>query len=268
MFWKNYHAHTYRCKHAKGDAVHFARAARAGGASVYGMSDHAALPDNRWNNVRMAHQELNDYVAAVRYARTEVPEITVLLGMECEDVPEFRSYYKEELLGRRHFDYLIGAGHYTPLEGEWLNSFSELTNARALRAYSDHLAEMMVTGLYAFIAHPDVYGACLDRWNAEAAACARDILAAAAETNTPLEINGNGLHRHPIHTSEGTRVPYPWKPFWELAAEYPVTVICNSDAHRPEDALRGLSELHAIAEENGLTLADLSYLEPPNQAVA
>jgi hypothetical protein len=47
-----------------------------------------------------------------------------------------------------------------------------------------------------------------------------------------------------------------------------VTVICNSDAHRPEDALQGLPELYTIAEENGLTLADLSYLEPPNQTVA
>jgi len=149
MSWKNYHSHTYRCKHAKGDAVQFARAARVGGASVYGMSDHAALPDNRWDSVRMAHDELDDYVAAVRHAQVEVPEITVLLGMECEDVPEFRRYYEEELLGRRCFDYLIGAGHYTPLNGEWLNSFSELTNARALRAYSDHLAEMMATGLYA-----------------------------------------------------------------------------------------------------------------------
>ena len=177
MSWKNYHAHTYRCKHAKGDAVQFARAARVGGASVYGMSDHAALPDDRWDNVRMAHKELDDYVAAVRHAQAEVPEITVLLGMECEDVPEFRSYYEEELLGRRCFDYLIGAGHYTPLDGEWLNSFSELTNSRALRAYSDHLTEMMATGLYAFIAHPDVYGVCLDRWDREAETCARDILA-------------------------------------------------------------------------------------------
>ena len=268
MSWKNYHSHTYRCKHAKGDAVQFARAARVGGASVYGMSDHAALPDDRWDSVRMAHDELDDYVAAVRHAQVEVPEITVLLGMECEDVPEFRRYYEEELLGRRCFDYLIGAGHYTPLNGEWLNSFSELTNARALRAYSDHLAEMMATGLYAFIAHPDIFGIAWERWDRDAETCARDILAAAADTKTPLEINGNGLRKRSIHTSEGERKPYPWKPFWELAAEYPVTVICNSDAHRPEDALQGLPELYTIAEENGLTLADLSYLEPPNQTVA
>ncbi len=268
MSWKNYHAHTYRCKHAKGDAVHFARAARVGGATVYGMSDHAALPDNRWDNVRMMHDELDDYVAAVRHAQQEVPEVAVLLGMECEDVPEFRSYYQEELLEKRQFDYLIGAGHYTPYQGEWLNSFTELNSSSALRAYSDHLAEMMATGLYAFIAHPDVYGVCLDRWDVEAEACARDILAAAAETRIPLEINGNGLRKRTIHTSEGERKPYPWKPFWELAAEYDVTVLCNSDAHRPEDALQGMPELHGIAEDCGLTLADLSYLEPANQAVA
>ena len=47
-----------------------------------------------------------------------------------------------------------------------------------------------------------------------------------------------------------------------------MTVLCNSDAHRPEDALQGLPELHAIAEDCKLTLADLSYLEPANQAAA
>ena len=145
---------------------------------------------------------------------------------------------------------------------------SKLTTVRALRAYGEHLQELMSTGLYAFIAHPDLFGACWERWDENAAACAKDILEAAAATNTPLELNGNGLYKRPLHTSEGTRQPYPWKPFWELAAEYPVTVICNSDAHRPEDALRGLPELHEMAWEYGLSLADLSFLEPDHLANA
>ena len=78
--------------------------------------------------------------------------------MECEYFPEFHAFYEDELLGRRGYDYLIGAGHYTPLEGSWQNSFANMDQPKMLNAYSRHLAEIMESGLFAFIAHPDLFG--------------------------------------------------------------------------------------------------------------
>ncbi|MFL2750649.1 MAG: hypothetical protein ACJ0DI_14580 [bacterium] len=40
----NHHSHTFRCKHAQGDAVDYVRHAFQGGASVYGISDHSPIP--------------------------------------------------------------------------------------------------------------------------------------------------------------------------------------------------------------------------------
>ena len=139
MLQRNYHTHTYRCQHATGDVIDYAKAAIDGGLTTLGMSDHAALPDNRWNNVRMSMPELDDYEEAIELARKECPDLTILKGMECEYVEEFHSYLEDELLGVRGFDYLIGAGHYTPFEGGWLNSFEELNKAAHLRAYASFL---------------------------------------------------------------------------------------------------------------------------------
>ena len=61
MLQRNYHTHTYRCKHATGDVIDYAKAAIEADLTTLGMSDHAALPDNRWNNVRMSMLELDDY---------------------------------------------------------------------------------------------------------------------------------------------------------------------------------------------------------------
>ena len=82
------------------------------------------MPDGRHSDVRMDMDELDGYEQAVRDAQTAFPEITVLLALECEDFPENRAFYREEILGRREFDYLVGAAHYTPFEGAWHNSYS------------------------------------------------------------------------------------------------------------------------------------------------
>ena len=62
---KNYHTHTYRCQHASGDVEDYCQAAVEQGLQVLGISDHTALPDDRWPNVRMAFSDLPDYTAAI-----------------------------------------------------------------------------------------------------------------------------------------------------------------------------------------------------------
>ena len=46
---RNYHTHTYRCQHARGDCVDYARVASELGMEVLGFSDHTPLPDGRWS---------------------------------------------------------------------------------------------------------------------------------------------------------------------------------------------------------------------------
>ncbi len=256
----NLHSHTYRCKHATGDAIDYVRCADQAGALVYGVSDHAPMPDGRHHSVRMEMSELDGYQQAVRDAQAAFPKLHVMLALECEDFPEYRGFYQEEILGRRQFDYLVGAAHYTPFGGAWMNSYEGLDRPDRLRAYSDHLCTMMESGLYAFIAHPDIFGCSNEFWTEDLTACSQDILAAAESSAVPLEVNGSGFRKPAARTSSGSRSQYPWLPFWELAGDYDISVVCNSDAHRPEDALANLDDALAVAHQFDLSLADLSRL--------
>jgi histidinol-phosphatase (PHP family) len=79
-------------------------------------------------------------------------------------------------------------------------------------------------------------------------------------TGVPLEINAGGFRKSQRQTPQGSRPPYPWSAFWELASDYRVTVVCNSDAHHPEDALANLDQAYDLAVFHGLTLAEADDL--------
>jgi histidinol-phosphatase (PHP family) len=256
------HTHTYRCKHAAGNVDDYCQAAISRGMTVLGFSDHTALPDNRWPGIRMHFSELRAYNRDIDRARETFPELTILKGMECECAAEYVTYYRDTLLGELGFDYLVGAAHCFPYRGEWVNVYGGTRDAPTLRAYADCLIDSMASGLFAFIAHPDLFGNAYLRWDANASACARDILQAAETLRIPLEINGYGLRKPKIDTLEGRRRKYPWLPFWELAAEYAVSVIVNSDAHRPEDVAANMAEGLALAKTCHLSLANLDSLLP------
>ena len=51
----NFHTHTFRCKHAKGDVDDYCRRALELGMETLGFSDHTALPDDRWLVARSWH---------------------------------------------------------------------------------------------------------------------------------------------------------------------------------------------------------------------
>ncbi|MBN1579401.1 MAG: histidinol-phosphatase [Anaerolineae bacterium] len=258
----NLHTHTYRCKHAAGNVNDYCRAAIDRGMTILGFSDHTALPDNRWPGIRMDFSELRAYNRDVDIGRQRFPELTILKGMECEYAAEYVAYYRDTLLGELGFDYLVGAAHCFPYRDEWVNVYGGTRDVPTLRAYADYLIALMASGLFAFVAHPDLFGNAYLCWDANATACARDILQAAEALRIPLEVNGYGLRKPKIDTPEGSRSKYPWLPFWELAAEYEISVVVNSDAHRPEDVMASIAEGLSIVEACHLALADMAWLQP------
>ncbi len=230
------------------------------GMETLGFSDHSALPDDRWLSARMEYGGLDDYVQAMDRARIDYPTLNVVKGMECEYVPEFRSFYQDELLGEKGFDYLVGAAHFFPYRGEWAGTYGGTRDAASLRAYADYVIDMMATGLFDFIAHPDLFGNCYAAWDRDTDACSRDILNAARECDVGMEINALGMRKQARKSPDNPFPLYPWRPFWELAAECDAPVIVNSDAHRPED-LQGLAgKAHTLRVELGLREMDIDGL--------
>lgn len=232
---KNYHTHTALCHHAEGTIQDYTEAAVKKNMTHLGFSDHTPLPDNRWSDIRMSMDQLESYVKAVNKVKNELSSIQIFLGAECEYAPEYINFYKEELLDKYQFQYLVGGAHYFPYRGEWIHCYGAENSKKNLMAYTDYLIHSMDCGLFAFIAHPDLFARFYHKWDIESIACSKAIFQAAIDRQAILEINGYGYRKSQISTSDGKRRPYPIDPFWEMAAEYNIPVIVNSDAHKPED---------------------------------
>lgn len=260
LLQENFHTHTKRCHHALGSVVDYAKAASFGGALALGISDHTPLPDHRWPDVRMDLADLPDYVEEIRQAALLFPEIRFYRGLECEYAPEYLSFYREELLGHHQMDYLIGGAHYFPYQGSWRDVYGGIQCKNELFAYTDYVIDTLQSGLFLFMAHPDLFANCYLTWDKEAIACSNAILQAASQVNVPLEINGYGFRKPWLTTPH--RPLYPLREFWELASHYDVKVVINSDAHAPADVLSNLKDCLNLAGEFSLKVIPISSLLP------
>jgi histidinol-phosphatase (PHP family) len=201
----------------------------------------------------MAYRELDEYVDIIRNSRSP---ITVLAGGECEYVKADRAYYREELLGKYGLDYLLGAPHWIPCRGEWIG-YSHLESPKDLICFADYCTDLMESGLFLYVAHPDVFMVGYPKWDENALSCAEDIISAALECDIPLEFNANGLRKSAVTSEEEMEHSlYPNLNFWKVAAQRKVKCVIGSDAHSPELLTDSLELCEHMAGSLGLQLVD------------
>lgn len=249
----NLHTHTKLCRHAAGLPIDYARQAEKKGISLLGFSDHTPFPDDRMIGIRMYYSQLEGYLQDIRLARESFPDLKILAGLECEYFPELHAWYREELLGERAMDYLIGSVHFYAYRGE-LRGFWEgfQMDRGALLAYAESYVEMLESGLFSFGAHPDTFGSSTGGWNQDCQDCAERICKAAARLGTPLEINTSGWLK--AESQPENPRPYPLPEFWKVAAQCGVKAVVNADAHAPDVLDAYLDNGYRLAQECGVEL--------------
>ncbi len=256
----NLHTHTFRCQHAQGDVDDYCRAAVEADLAILGISDHTPLPDGRWRGERMPYADLAGYMDSITRAQRDYPRLQVLRSAECEFDTAYAGFFREELLGAYGCDYLIGAVHYFPHQNEWLNPFLDMNEAGAMGGLVDHFINSMASGLFAFMAHPDNFAASRSTFDREDHAHARAMCEAAVDLDMIWEINGYGFRKKKVETPAGLRRPYPLEEFWDIVAEYPIRVVVNSDAHRPQDVAASLDDGASLARRHNLKIAGLKEI--------
>ena len=260
----NLHTHSFYCRHGKGTIAEYVEQARKDGLRLLGFSEHCPLPDMEFQKGnRMDYVELVPYEADIREAQqrelSEAEPIRILTGAECDWLPDKFSFYKDELLGERQYDYLSCSVHVMedPATGEenYLGYFKNMdvkTLTRYVKIYTDGLR----SGIFTFGCHPDLFMAGYRRWDADVIAASKDIIQCALDCNIPLEFNDLGLRKKPIVADDGTvRQPYPVFEFWILASQLGVTAVTNSDAHKPKDVASHKRSTMLWAKEIGLKLS-------------
>ncbi len=252
----NFHTHTYLCHHAKGKPVEFVEQAMKDGCTALGFSDHCPYPDSMfdpWPNIRMTLEEVETYKEEIEEAR-EISSFPVYMGFECEWESDFSEWY-DELKEKYGAQYLVLGSHWVT-EGDSHIYAQHFDSPSILNKYIDQTIDGMRSGKFSFLAHPDLFMMNGRTWDEQTKACSQAIIDAAVDLELPIEINGVGISRPPINTSRGMRYQYPYNEFWEMAALTNVKVICNSDAHNPQDVIHNAWKTRDFALRFGIEPID------------
>ncbi len=242
-----YHTHTFRCGHADGTDEEYVQCALKAGMKTLGFSDHIFLPGIHEPFSRGDYGLLNDYVSSIRSLQAKyASQITIHLGFESEYFPAFDSYYRQ-LLNDKTIDYLI-LGHHFRFENNATTFYYGMSKTPAqIHEYADGVVRGMETGLFKYVAHPDLFmagyrGGPLDP---DIQAVTRQICEASKRLDIPLEINLGAMRfRGLFHDGYELRYLYPYEPFWVVAGEIGCKVIIGVDAHHPPE-LQGTEYLYA-----------------------
>ena len=261
----NYHNHTYRCGHGKIDVTDedYVLKAIEGGFQIMGFSDHNPMPAGVYDpqpGVRMGIEELPEYIASVEHLQKKYEgKIRIFKALECEYSSELLPWLQEI---RPQFDYLITGTHWQLENHQYVHFFQESKTPDQIRRYTDITLEAMETGLFVYLAHPDVGLADYPEFDEACVDCAYAICRKAKELGMPLEYNQYGMMKKQIAYNHG--LCYPYAGFWKIAAEVGNTAIIGLDAHRPSQYLKKdlIDEAEAFLAKLGIpVLATLPGLE-------
>ncbi|HUL51455.1 MAG TPA: PHP domain-containing protein, partial [Candidatus Nitrosotalea sp.] len=107
----DYHMHTVLCRHAVGDPTDCAAAALKLGFTEIGISEHNPMPRDDFDDWHMLQANLDEYVARVRKAQRDFPQLSIKLALEVDYIPGYEGWIRD-LASRHAWDYLIGSVHY------------------------------------------------------------------------------------------------------------------------------------------------------------
>ena len=225
----NYHTHTERCGHAVGSDESYVKSAIAAGYDELGFSDHTPWPyrSGYRANMRMQPDELAGYVQSVRVLKEKYKDkITVRLALECEYFPDYIPWLKETVRGYE-MDYLIFGNHYYPSD-EVCDYYGEgVKSAHALNVYVESTGLGLASGLFAYLAHPDIFMRGQPHFGENERAASREVCRMANRAGVAIEYNLAGA----FVARRSGRAGYPCMDFWRIAAEEGCTALIGVDAH-------------------------------------
>lgn len=242
----NYHTHTYRCFHAEGTEEDYVKAAVESGYSVLGFSDHTPWPYKSGyvsKNERMPVESMEDYRQTVLSLRDKYKDqIRICLGLECEYFPQFYDWLREV---SPQFDYLILGNHFELSDEHGEPYYGHAKTKEQLISYTENTIKGMESGVFTYLAHPEVVLADYPVFDDTVKECMNEICAAGEKLHMFFEYNMYGVIKKQRGTFKG--LGYPCDEFWKIMSNYKIDAIIGVDAHKPEQ-LAELSNIRTAKE--------------------
>jgi histidinol-phosphatase (PHP family) len=244
----DYHMHTPLCHHATGEPVDYARRAVEIGLTEIGFSDHSPMRQDDFDNWRMNFAQLDEYVAKVRRAQKEFPQLTIRLALEVDYLPGHEAWIRE-LAALQPWDYFIGSVHY--VSESWdidnpakLSEWKKRDAFEVWSAYFERLTMAAESQLFEIIGHVDLPKKFGHRPNQDCSPLYAKFLDAAKKDNCAIELNTAGLRKD-------CQEIYPSREILKLAFQKGVPITFGSDAHKPEEVGMNFAEAIQLAREVG-----------------
>ncbi len=238
------HCHTPLCKHAFGEPEEYAEVAHARSLRGITFTCHNPMPDGYSPHVRMAPEELDQYVAMVYRARDIWSgRLDVRLGIECDYFAGYESWLERQI-GDTDFSYVLGSVH--PQIREFRERYWTAGAREFQRAYFEALASAAETGLFDALSHPDlVKNETSEEWRPESILDdIRRVLDRIARAGVAMELNTSGANK---------LIP-EMNPFPRMLAEMrsrSIPVVIGADAHEPERVADRFEEALDLLEDVG-----------------
>ncbi len=248
----NYHTHTVRCMHATGSDEDFICSAIKGGFKELGFSDHTPWKyrTNYVADMRMLPEELPGYVENLRTLRNKYKDkIKIRIGLECEYFPDYMPWLKEQIK-EYQLDYILFGNHHYHTD-EKFPYFGHHTDSRdMLDLYEESAIEGMESGIFACLAHPDLFMRSYPEFDHHCSIISRHICRTAARLNIPLEYNIGYVAYNETHGLS----TYPSPEFWHIATKENCTAIIGMDAHNNKELESSVYYDRAVKELEALKI--------------
>ena len=259
-----FHSHTYRCGHAEGDIEDYISLAIKHHYRIYGVSDHVFLPGVKEPRTRGDYSLLDDYINAFDASKEKhKDEIEMHLGFECEYAEVFESYYRN-LLKDKKVDYLILGQH---------NGFDE--NKNLIRYIKNHIEDEdedldryvvdlikgMQSGLFMYVAHPDLIFISAKEVTPQLEKLTKEIIEASIKYDMPLEINIHGFIRQKKR-EKYNYIGYPASYFWDEVSKSKAKVVYGGDFHELDEVGNVIYEtqFYEFVKKHNLHLVDIDEI--------
>ena len=224
----NLHTHTTRCFHAVGQDEEYVVAAIKNGIQILGFSDHCPM-DEYIHIDRMRMNELDEYIASITHLKEKyADQIQILIGLECEYLPEYKEVYPEFL---KKVDYLILGQHFNRFDQD---DFTEHVTDEDLMLMKDYVIEGLKTGWFTYLAHPDYFMYSYDNYPEAGKQAIEEIAECAAQLNIPVEINLKGKSKGKKIIDGKLDYRYPNSQTFEIISKHHTPVLYGLDCHNPE----------------------------------
>lgn len=227
MIHTNLHNHTFRCHHASGEDEEYIINAIKAGFKEIGFSDHSPfIPYEgcKQSGYRVFIEDCKDYFSSLQSLREKYKDqIQIHIGFEMEYYPGyFESMLKMVkdmgaeylILGQHFLESDVDHGIYSGIPSD------DVTN---LKQYCDLAVEGLSTGVFTYLAHPDLFNFTGETNVYEEVM--RDMIVKINKLGYPLELNRLGYFE---------KRNYPTEAFWKIAGEEGSRCIIGLDAHAPE----------------------------------